>query len=78
MNILVKVVSSDRIINQFSFQVTSILQGLIRLLEQSPIRNYLTIEFSQFLLFRLALPRVLQVSDDFATMYQKSLNKTRG
>ena len=30
------------------------------------------------MLFRLSLPRVLQVSDDFATMYQKSLNKSRG
>ena len=46
LNILIKVVSSDRLINQFSFQATCILKGLTKLFKKSSASNYLAIEFS--------------------------------
>jgi len=72
METLLLVTQSDQSLNLMTFPVLKVIEAVTNLLKKRFCTERIVISLSQFLLFRLALPKIVVVPNDFATLYEKS------
>jgi hypothetical protein len=72
METLLLVTQSDQSLNLMTYPVLQVLEAVAHHLKKRYCTERIVISISQFLLFRLALPKIVVVPNDFATLYEKS------
>ena len=72
MELCYEIIRNDQTINHVTFQVLSVLQGITKLLIDRDIHDQQVIEFVQFLLFRIAMPKMIIMNESFGTICQKA------
>ena len=68
IELLYDVCESDQTLHHVTFQVLRVLQGMTKLYKQKEIHNEFICEMIQFLLYRIAIPKIIVIANDFQSI----------
>ena len=67
LEIIYDIIKPDQLIHHISFQIIEVIHGILK----HPIQNNFVIELCQVMLFRIAMPKIIFVEEEFFVVLSK-------